>query len=106
MRCLQSSCVFLIEVFPHGDIFQFCAGDEIHSARVRRFSGEHFLNERIVCTKLRSEIGKRIGQSQYFVIIIDRFGREELQFERFARAVAKLRNPFAVRFNTFVNRAR
>ena len=96
----------MIEVFPHGHIFQFCAGDEFHSARVRRFSDEHFLSERIVCTKLRSEIGERIGQSQYFVIIIDRFGREELQFERFARTVAKLRDPFAVRFNAFVIRTR
>ena len=81
MRGLQRSRVFSIKIFARGHVFQFRTGDQLNGARMRRFAREHFLNERIVGAKLGSEIRQGIVQSQYFVVIIDRFGREKLELE-------------------------
>src|SRR5204863_465263 len=77
-------------------VFQFRAGDEFSGTRMRRLSAEHFLNHRIVCAKLRSEIGQGICQAQDFVVVIDWFSRKKLQLQGLACAVAKVRESFAI----------
>ena len=78
VRSLQCGRVFGIELSPCGYIFEFRPRDELRRAGVRRFLRKHLLHERIAFAKLRREIRQRIGEEQYFVIVIDRFRGEEL----------------------------
>ena len=71
---------------------------------MRRFAGKDLLHQRIVTTKSLGKIDERICESKNLVIIVDRFAGEKLQLERFFRAIAKCRDPFAVWFGALVDR--
>ena len=94
-----------VELSANGGILQFGGRNQFHRAIAGRFSGQNFLDKWIAETKTRSQVGQRIGKRQLFDIFVNRFSGEEIQFQRFAIAVAELGKSLSVRLGTLVTSA-
>ena len=81
MHCLQRRRAFAIKIFAKLDVFQFCSTYQLGCACVGRLAGKDLLHQRIVAAKFFGEIGQRIGQPENFVVIVNRLGGKQTEFQ-------------------------
>ena len=82
--------------------FSFVPFYEFGGAVGGRFAGENLLHKRITVAEGGRHVGERISQGRLLDIVVDGLGREQIQLERFAIAIAKFREAFAIRFRPLI----
>ena len=72
-----------VELLAKRHILQFRPGDQLGRPIPRRLARQHLLDQRVRIAQLLDQPRQRIGQLEPLEILVDRFGREELELQRF-----------------------